>query len=437
MSGRSTSHGGFRRVAKGAAAAIVASSLVAAPGLPAAAKDIPKKSRDPAVISEWNFHAEKALAADTTTSVLQDFLYMGFVQAAVYNAVVGIEGRYAPYRFKKKAPRGASSQAATVAAAHKVLVTYLPAGQHAGLDAAYAESLAQIPDGKAETDGVAFGELAAGDLIRRRADDGRNDPSITYDRQPAPGVWRPTPPGMIPFLHPWMGFVDPLLVRSGAQFGEPGPPPALTSLRYAREFNEVKALGSLNSTARTPEQTATALFYSGNPFVQFNTALRDQVTVRKLDIVEAARMFAAVDMSLADAVISTWYSKHFYAFWRPITAIQLAETDGNPATTADPSWQPMLPTPPYPDYVGGYSAVIGAFAYALQGTFATQHLKLTFTSTAVPSETRFYDSARDVSKKVEDARVWLGFHFRSADTRGVEMGRNVANWALDHYFRPV
>ena len=224
MLGRLTAHGDVRRVAKGAAAVIAASSLLVAPALPASAKDTPRKSRDPAVISEWNLHAEKALTADTTTSVLQDFLYMGFVQAAVFNAVVGIEGRYTPYRFKKKAPPGTSSQAAAVAAAHKILVTYLPAGQHAGLDAAYADSLAKIPDGNAEADGIAFGELAAGNLIKLRADDGRNDASITYDRQPAPGVWRPTPPGMIPFLHPWMGFVDPLLVRSGAQFGEPGPP---------------------------------------------------------------------------------------------------------------------------------------------------------------------------------------------------------------------
>ena len=159
--------------------------------------------------------------------------------------------------------------------------------------------------------------------------------------------------------------------------------------------------------------------------------------MRKLDIVEAARMFAAVDMSIADAVISTWHSKYVYPFWRPITAIQLADTDGNPATTADPNWQPMSPTPPYPDYVGGYSAVIGAFAYALQGTFTTRHLKLTFTSTAVPNTSRFYDSARDVCKEVEDARIWLGFHFRSADTRGVEMGKEVAQWSLDHYFGPV
>ena len=170
--------------------------------------------------------------------------------------------------------------------------------------------------------------------------------------------------------------------------------------------------------------------------IQFNTALRDQVGVRKLDIIDAARMFAAVDMSVADAVISIWHSKYLYNFWRPITAIQLAETDGNPATTADPNWAPMLATPPYPEYVSGYSGVIGAYASALQETFQTRHLQLTFTSTAVPG-TRVYDSGDEAVQEVVDARIWLGIHFRSADVRGARMGQQVAEWALDRYFRPV
>ncbi len=316
-------------------------------------------------------------------------------------------------------------------------MTYSPATQHADLDAFYAASLAEIPDGQAKTRGVAFGELAADTLIAQRVDDGRNDPSIQFTQPEAPGVWRPTPPGFAPFTVPWMGFVTPLLVRSGAQFGEIGPPPALTSAWYTRDFNEVKALGSENSTQRTTEQTDIALFYSGNPLIQFNTALRDQVTVRQLDIVDAARMFAAVDMSLADGVISIWYSKYVYGFWRPITAIQLADTDGNPATTADPAWVAFRPTPPYPDYVSGYSGGIGAFTRALQETFDTRHLQLTFISTAVPGATRFYDSGRQARQDVVDARVWLGFHYRFADTAGARMGQQVAEWALDHYFRPV
>ena len=424
-----------RRFAKGAAVILLTSLVVMAPTTATAKDSAANRSGDPAVISEWNEIAQNTLVADTTKAPVEDILYMGFVQAAVYNAVVGIDGRYEPYHFKARAPRKASSQAAAAAAAHKILVTYSPAAQ-AALDARYAASLAKIPDGKAKTRGVTFGELAADTLIAQRKHDGRNA-DIQFTQPAAPGVWRPTPPALAQFSAPWLGFVTPLLVRSGAQFGKIGPPPGLTSARYTRDFKEVKALGSVNSTERTAEQTATALFYSGLAFVQFNTALRDQVGVRKLDIVDAARMFAAVDMSFADAEISVWYSKYVYGFWRPITAIQLADTDGNPATTADPEWAPLRPTPPYPEYVSGYSGGIGAFTRALQDTFDTRHLQLTFTSTAVPGATRSYDSGKEARQEVVDARVWLGFHFRTADTRGARMGQQVAEWALDHYFGPV
>jgi hypothetical protein len=426
-----------RRFIKGAAVILLTSLVVMAPTTATAKDSAANRSGDPAVISEWNEIAQNTLFADTTKAPVEDILYMGFMQAAVYNAVVGIEGRYEPYHFKDRAPRRASSQAAAAAAAHKILVTYSPSAQ-ADLDARYKASLAKIPDGKAKTRGIRFGELAAGTLIDQRKHDGRNA-DIRFTQQPAPGVWRPTPPAFAPFTTPWLGFVTPLLVRNGAQFGKIGPPPRLTSARYTRDFNEVKALSSSSSTERTAEQTNTALFYSGSAFVQFNTALREQVGLRKLDIVDAARMFAAVDMSFADVEISVWYSKYVYGFWRPITAIQLADTDGNPATTADPAWTPLRTTPSYPEYVSGYAGGIGAFTRALQDTFDTQHLQLTFISTA-PEATglkRSYDSGREARQAVVDARVWLGFHFRTADTRGARMGQDVAEWALDHYFGPV
>ena len=398
-----------------------------------AATPTPAVLGDAAVISEWNAIAVSTFLGDTTKLPQESFLYLGFVEAAVYNAVVGIDGRYEPYRFHAHAPHWASAQAAAVAAAHRVLVEYSPYAT-ATLDAAYAASLAQIPDGAAKTRGIAFGELAADTLIHQRIGDGRNAP-ILFTQPPGPGVWRPTPPAVLSMAVPWMGFVEPLLVHSGAQFGLPGPPPALTSARYTRDFREVKALGSVGSTRRTPEQTATALFFSGNATVQFNSALVDQVTVRHLDIVDAARMFAAVDMTLADAIISVWRAKYVYGFWRPITAIQLADTDGNPATTADLSWTPLLTTPPYPDYVSGYSGVTGAFTGALADILGTRHLHLTLISTAVLGVQRTYDSGRTLRQDVIAARVWLGIHFRFADTEGVEMGLRVADWALDHYFQ--
>jgi hypothetical protein len=416
-------------------AAITAAVLLAtlATGAATAATEATGGTDDPAVISEWNQIAVTTLAGDTTKAPVEAILYMAFVHAAVYDAVVGIEGRYEPYRFHGHARRGASAQAAAVAAAHKVLVTYSPYAQ-ANLDQAYAASLAQIPDGKAKTRGITFGTRAAEHLIQLRADDGRNAP-ILFTQAPAPGVWRPTPPGFAPMINPWMGFVTPLLVRSPTQFA-PRPRPTLTSARYARDFNEVKTLGSATSSARTAAQTSTALFYSGLANTQFQAMLRDQATVRNLDLVDAARMFAAADMSAADTIISVWYAKYVDGFWRPSTAITLANTDGNPATDPDPSWMPLRPDPAYPEYPSGYNGFAAAVTRALEKLFHTRQLRLTVISTAVP-DVRHYDSGRALRQDVVDGRMWLGVHFRFADTAARDMGLQLAAWALDHYFQRV
>src|SRR4029453_12390589 len=346
-------------------AALTAAVLLAArtSGAATAATPTTMAAGDPTVISDWNQLAVTTLVGDTTKQGTETILYMGFVQAAVYDAVAGVDGRYAPYRFHAHAPHGTSAQAAAVAAAHKVLVTYSPSAQ-ATLDAAYAASLARLPDGKAKTRGIAFGTRAADHLIRLRSNDGRNAP-ILFTKQPAPGIWRPTLPAFAPMVAPWMGFVTPLLVHSATQFAPPLPP-KLTSARYTRDFNEVKALGSATSTARSPAQTSTALFYSGLANVQFQAMLRDQVTVRHLDIVDAARMFAAADMSAADPVISVWHAKYTDGTWRPDTAINLADSDGNPATDPDPSWVPLRPDPAYPEYPSGYNGFAAAVTGALE-----------------------------------------------------------------------
>jgi hypothetical protein len=232
-----------------------------------------------------------------------------------------------------------------------------------------------------------------------------------------------------------MGFVTPLLMRSATQFAPP-PPPALTLARYTRDFNEVKALGSATSTERTAAQTSTALFYSGLANVQFQAMLRDQVTVRHLDIVDAARMFAAADMSAADTIISVWHAKYTDGTWRPDTAINLADTDGNPATDPDPSWVPLRPDPAYPEYPSGYNGFAAAATRALENLFHTQRLQLTVTSTAVP-DVRHYDSGSALRQDVVDGRMWLGVHFRFADTASRDMGLRLTDWTLDHYFQRV
>jgi hypothetical protein len=164
--------------------------------------------------------------------------------------------------------------------------------------------------------------------------------------------------------------------------------------------------------------------------------LRDQVTVRRLDIVDAARMFAAADMSAADTIISVWHAKYVYGFWRPSTAINLADTDGNPATDPDPSWVPLIPNPAYPDYPSGYNGFAAAVTRGLENVFHTQQLQLTLISTAVP-DVRHYDTGEALRQDVVDGRMWLGVHFRFADTASRDMGIRLADWALDHYFQPV
>jgi hypothetical protein len=427
------SHSTRRRLAAFVAATVLVTTL-AAGAATAATSAATATADDPTVVSDWNEIAVTTLAADTTKQAVEHMLYTAFVQAAVYDAVVGVKGRYEPYSFHARARRGTSAQAAAVAAAYKVLVTYVPAAQ-ATLDEKYAASLAQLPDGRAKTRGIAFGTRAAEHLIRLRANDGRNAP-IEFTQPPAPGVWRPTPPGFLPMMAPWLGRVTPLLVRSATQFAPPDPP-KLTSARYTRDFNEVKAFGSSSSTERTAAQTDTARFFSGNGLVQYNAALRDQVTVRELDIVEAARMFAAVDMNVADAVISVWYAKYVHGFWRPVTAINLADTDGNPATVADPTWTSLLPAPAYPEYPSGYNVVNSAVTHSLENLFHTRHLQLTLISTAVPGVRRNYDSGRVLRRDVVNARMWNGFHFRFANTAARDMGRRLSRWTLDRYFQPL
>lgn len=196
---------------------------------------------------------------------------------------------------------------------------------------------------------------------------------------------------------------------------------------------EVQAFGSQTSTVRTPAQTSTAKFFSGSAIVQYNASLRDQLNVRHLDLTDAARMFAAVDMTSADALITVWHAKYRYGVWRPITAINLADTDGNPATIADPTWVPLVPTPAYPEYPSGYNVLTAAFTGGLRDLLGTDDLDLTLTSTAA-SDVRHYNTGRALRADVVNARVWLGFHFRTSDIVSRDLGLRLTDWALDHYF---
>lgn len=392
----------------------------------------PARGTSAEVINDWSETAVATVNGDAKRPGAEQLLWYGFVSAAVYNAVVGIEGRYTEYRWHERGPRSASPEAAAAAAAHRILLTYFPASQ-ARLDAAYTASLAKIPDGRAEDRGVAFGERAAARIVRLRENDGRGA-QVTFDKPPAPGIWRPTPPGNAPMAVPWLAKVRPMLLDSPDRL-RPGPPPALTSKRYAGDFAEIKAMGARTGSARNAAQTETALFFGDVLPVQFQAAYRDYTARHGLDLVDAARLFAAVGTATADASITAWNTKLTYGQWRPITAIRLADTDGNPATAPDPSWLPLLDTPPYPDYMSGHCTVDGA-AMSVLSRLTGGDIDFRISS-AVTGTTRTYTTAAAYNHDVINARVWAGIHFRTSDIVANRIGTRIGDLALDHSFQPL
>ncbi len=416
---------------RGRAAALVAVALLSmsVASVEASASPLPAAA-DPKVISDWNAVAFDTIVVDAGKANAEAFMWFAFEQAAVYNAVVGITRHYELYKWNARGPRGASPQAAAAVAAHDVLLEYFPASQHR-LDTALAASLAGIPDGPKKMQGIHYGERAADRLIELREDDGRFAP-VTFDDPPAPGVWRPTPAAFAPFFDPWLAKLRPLLLHSPSQL-RPGPPPAMTSRTYTKDFNEVKEVGSATSTVRTQEQTETALFIAGSTFPLVSSSLRDLAARHQLDISESARLFAAVAMSAADGVITSWDSKLKFGFWRPVTAIQLADTDGNPDTLPDSGWLPLIATPPYPDYISGLTTIMGAMTRSLSGTLGLGGGRIDVNIT-VAGATRHYEFANQLNRDAVNARVWSGIHFRTADVVGNETGKQVGDWALDNYF---
>jgi hypothetical protein len=236
-------------------------------------------------------------------------------------------------------------------------------------------------------------------------------------------------------LAPWLGFVRPLALTSPDQVRLPGPDP-ITSKAYARDFAEVKATGAKEGSTRTAAQSETALFWNANSVAQYQAALRDQVTRRGLDIVNSARAFALLGTSTADALVACWRSKYDYAYWRPITAIRLADTDGNPATEPDPNWSSFAVTPPYPEYVSGHACVTGAASETFGRLFGAHSVDLDISST-VTSTTRHYSTTAALDAETKDARIWLGLHFRQAMDDGNRLGHRVATWTASHEFRPA
>jgi photosystem II stability/assembly factor-like uncharacterized protein len=359
---------------------------------------------------------------------------MANMHIAIYDAVNAIDGRYSvfPVAPPNAAP-WASEEAATAAAARRVLLTFY-ASQQPYIDSVYAAALALLPDDSTKTRGVAIGDTVATRWLAYRAGDGRTA-IVTYTwLPPGPGVYQPTPPGAAQYqpVNPWLGQLRPFSLTSPSQFRAPGPPP-FTSDVYTRDFNEVKRYGSRDSSYTTPQQREIARFYTENPNVQMARNIRLFATSRGMSLADNARLFAQLYVTIGDALITGFESKYLYNNWRPVTAIREADTDGNPLTVQDTSWLPLVTTPTHPEYVAAHGSVLGAFASALEKFFGTANVPVTLTS-AVTGTQHSFTNINQITAESMNARVYGGMHFRSSGEDGIAIGRNVAAWVAQRRF---
>ena len=436
------------------AAAVLTASLFAVPLSAAASSARTDKPPDaPAAVAlEWNANAVAAVRAASVTDPpgtaarplyqTEGLLYMSYVQAAVYDAATKIGHRYVAYHRFSAAAGHASLPAAVIAAAYHTLVFYLgdPGGT---LAAKYAASIAALPGDQTTARGIAVGQAAAADIETLRSDDGRNAPVATpFGAGPLqPGLWVFAPPPSLQIAQtPWMAVMRPFMLGSTSQFRAPAPP-ALTSALYTRDFDETKAYGSATSAVRTPAQTAIAYFWNANAINQLNQALQNVAIQHNMDLLDTVRLLAAGNMVPTDAGLACFDSKYTYQFWRPITAIRNAGIDGNPATTADPAWTPLLTTPNHPEYPSQHGCVTSALVQVLANALGTSRINVTIpgaqggATTLTTSQT--FATVHDLYAQLVNARVWIGFHYRNSVVAGENLGTAVAKWELQRYFLPT
>jgi hypothetical protein len=404
-------------------------------------------------VTDWNLIASNAIVVTAGQPPPVSALSFAMVQGAVYDAVNAIDRGYRPYLPEPPSNPTDSKEAATAAAAFRVIVGFadLPGlfpSQQPTLQPVYDAYIAGLPDNPpgSRAAGVAIGEATARTMLTARLNDGRFGPPPTL-YPPAPGIWRPTPPNFANDPAPWVGNVRPFIVPNVEMLRTDGPN-ALTSDEYAEDFNEIKEVGSLMSTTRTADQTDAAIFWQDHAHALFNRIFRALAASQNLGIADSARLFAMENLAAADAAIGCWNDKYYWQFWRPITAIREADTDGNPDTVPDPTWLPLfdpatpvchLPalfTPPFPDHPSGHACGTGAFMHTLENFFGTDRIGFSAFSNK-SCTTRSFERFSDALKEVIDARVWAGIHFRTADTQGAVLGKKVAHYLRKHYFQRV
>jgi membrane-associated phospholipid phosphatase len=386
------------------------------------------------VVVEWNQRALQSIGQARVSPVVASRA-LAITQAAVYDAVNAIDRSYEPYHADVHASHGASLEAAAAQAAHDTLAALFPS-QASTFDAALAADLVGIPPGRARQ-GTEVGREVARQILQLRSTDG-SGATVTYTPGTDPGDWRPTPPANLPALAPQWRYVTPFAMTSGSQF-RPAAPPALDSSEYAAAFNEVKSLGRADSTARTEEQTQIAQFWNDGTGTAFapgywNKVAQTVATEQGLSPVREAHLFALLNIATADALISCWDAKYEYAFWRPVTAIRAADTDGNPDTEPDASWAPLLVTPNFPSYTSAHSTVSGAAAEVLTALFG-DHYEFTVSAVSVPY-TRSFDSFEAAAAEAGQSRIYGGIHYAFDNINGLAVGGAVADYVIANFLKP-
>ena len=393
-----------------------------------------------AQVVEWNqVFIDTLIATNTANSSSQRL--GAIVHTSIFDAYNGIERRYTPICVHEEAPRGASRRGAVIAAAYTALSALFPSRQ-AALDASYAASLAALRDdveegedgGRSRARGLAYGTQVAQSVLAWRATDGFNASYPPFTGGAAVGQWRPTPPAFAPMSAQNLAFTATFVVPSSAQF-RPAPPRGLNGAAYAEDFNAAKALGRRTLSTRTAEQTSLAFFWEGNASVHWNQAANQMATAQGLSMSDANRLFAVLNIAMADTGFTTWSAKRFYGAqpnevtWRPQTAITLAETDGNPDTAVDADWVPLINTPAHPEYPSGHSGLNGAAATVLLSYFDDAQ---TFTLTTAGQPTRTYTSITQARTDGNNARVWGGMHYPSTCELSDLEGEAVANYVNEN-----
>ena len=381
------------------------------------------------VVTDWNNAALDAIRANNTAPPIAS-RSLAILHASIYDAVNGIARTHERYLVPSVAPASASRPAAASAAAHKALVRLFPANA-SSFDALNAAILAGIPDGPRKRAGIVWGEFVATVMLVARAHDGSNA-VVQPPGGSGPGVWVPTPPAFLPYLLPQWGFVVPFGMRNSSQFRPPGPP-SLDSPQYAADYEEVKQLGAAVGSTRTEEQTEIALFWADGagtetPPGHWNSIAQIIGEAQGNTLEENARLFALLNIAMADAAICSWDAKYTFNFWRPVTAIAFAEPQLN--------WMSFIVTPPFPDYTSGHSTFSAAAATVLPLFYGTEDLPFTTGSDFLPGVFRSFSTCFDAADEAALSRIYGGIHFRSASEDGLQAGTSIGEWTFDHYLQP-